>query len=153
MCCRYYLMALLIIPTLFYLPKFFEYVTIPVQKTLKEINPCSEDEGNHTGCTWDENEDAFVTYSYREFNDSELHFSSLRKNYYYRRVSTNFRNVINSWRGSLPNFADLPHGFELHYRYVDSLRGFDLLQRSNLQNHPSADRETQRGVSYHQSGQ
>ena len=91
MCCRYYLMALLIIPTLFYLPKFFEYVTIPVQKTLKEINPCSEDEGNHTGCTWDENEDAFVTYSYREFNDSELHFSSLRKNYYYRRVSTNFK--------------------------------------------------------------
>ena len=93
MCCRYYLMALLTIPTLFYLPKFFEYITIPVQKTIKEINPCSEDEGNHTGCTWDENEDAFVTYSYREFNDSELHFSSLRKNYYYRRVSarSNFK--------------------------------------------------------------
>merc|ERR1719414_1528883 len=83
---KYYLMALLTIPTLFYLPKFFEYITIPVQKTIKEINPCSEYEGNHTGCTWDENEEAFVTYSYREFNDSELHFSSLRKNYYYRRI-------------------------------------------------------------------
>ena len=78
-------MALLIIPTLFYLPKFFEYDTVQTTQTIKDVHPCAS-QTNETGCVWDPTEQSLVQYSYREFNDTELQFSWLRKNYYYRRV-------------------------------------------------------------------
>ena len=82
---RYYLTALLIIPTLFYLPKFFEYDTIQITRTITDVHPCAS-MTNQSGCIWDPTEQSWVKYSYREFNDTELQFSWLRKNYYYRRV-------------------------------------------------------------------
>ena len=79
-------MALLIIPTLFYLPKFFEYDTIQTARTVKDgVHPCAS-QNNQTGCIWDPTEQSLVQYSYQELNNTELQFSWLRKNYYYRWV-------------------------------------------------------------------
>ena len=93
---RYYMAALLVIPTIFYLPKFFEYDSVTTTKSFRYSDPC--DDGNLTDCVYDpdyENGTTLVRHKYTEYNFTELKFSSLRENYYYRRVSTNtFRYKI-----------------------------------------------------------
>ena len=83
--------ALLVIPTIFYLPKFFEYDSVITVKSFRYSDPC--DDGNLTDCVYDpdyDNGTTLVRHKYTEYNFTELKFSSLRQNYYYRRVSLKF---------------------------------------------------------------
>ena len=77
--------ALLVIPTLFYLPKFFEYDSVTMSKSLRYIEPCSPE--NRTECFLDPNDEkTWIKHEFAQYNFTELRFSSLRQNYYYRRV-------------------------------------------------------------------
>jgi hypothetical protein len=89
--CRYYVYGLLIAPAIFYLPKFFEIRAITTTKVFEQVIKCDEfsDESNCYPALDDTNNSTRMMETIiKEFNMTELQFSWLRKDWYYRQVST-----------------------------------------------------------------
>ena len=81
---------------IFYLPKFFEYNTVTSKRQYHIVELCDEDDIDFDLCQLiNENNTTLTRYRNvtRYYNETELQFSPLRQNFYYKQVNSFVSNL------------------------------------------------------------